>query len=390
MGDLSKFFFQVDFINLLYLPFILLTLTDVRKNWSSLTDEVLTPADRALLKRATIFLILPSIDLLHELGHCLAALSVGARVVEFHYGFVTGYVKIFQDRTASQLLWIAFAGNLFQILIGLVSFLIVPLVRSPYMVALLVYSGLFAISQTAVFYTMLSAVGAYGDWIEIYTSPDRTGVIAIGIFHAVILLLLAYLCFGHWPRYWFARQTMPGWYELHKEVEATALEDPAYATLEPLCVSWMRAGLPGRADKVLKQMAALGDRPQVKLLQGRILLMRGNVDGAVRCFGQLIADRNLNEKGRARLCVEAGDILMNSRQFAQALNLFSTGVELDPVFAEARLFKAIMLNSIGKHAEALQELSLVSGADMEWAAPENQSLVTGEVERARLAMSGGG
>lgn len=386
MGDLSKFSVHFDFLNLLYLPFILVTLNDMRQHWYSLTDGVLKLPDRALLKRTTIFLLLPCIVFLHESGHYLAALSVGARVLEFHYGFLSGYVKIAPDRTASEFLWIAFAGNLLQILIGLAALCAVPFVRAPHLMALLTYFGLFTIAGTAVFYALLSAAGVYGDWIDIYTSSDRTGVTAIAIFHAAVVLLLAYLCFCHGPRCWFARRTMPDWWEHHKQVEEAARNHPDYATLEALCISWMRAGFPGKAEQVLKQMAALSDRPQIKLLKGRILLIRGSTEKALNCFDELISDPNLNEKGRARLCVEAGDILLHAREFSEALNLFSKGVDLDPLLAEARLFKAIMLNSIGKHSEALDELANASKPEMEWACPDHRCILEAEVERANAGV----
>lgn len=389
MGDFFQFDLRRDFVNLVYLPFIVATFIEIKNNRAAIFDDQLTVADRAILKRATIFLLLPLIVLVHELGHYLAALSVGATVLEFHYGPATGFVRILHDRTDSQMLWIAFAGNLVQMVIGLLSLLVSLFVRSPAMVAICVYFGLFALADTAVFYALLSALGLYGDWIEIYASADRAGVLMIGIFHVCILLLLAFLIYGDAPRQWFAKKTIPDWYEQHRILEKQAEKEPSYENLEALCVSWFRAGFPKKAEKVLDRMAVQGDRPEIRLMRARIWMSRGKVEAAARCFEELIDDESLNEKGRARLCVEAGEIMVSYRDIPAALKLFSKGVELDPLFGEAGLFKAIMLNSLNRHAEALESLPLATHPHMVWSDPSNADRVHEEAERARAALEAG-
>lgn len=389
MGDFFQFDLKRDFVNFLYLPFIVATVIEIKNNRAAIFDEQLTVSDRAILKRATIFLLLPLVVLAHEIGHYVAALSVGARVLEFHYGPATGFVRILPDRSASQMLWIAFAGNLLQMVIGLASLMVSPFVRSPAIVALCVYFGLFALADTAVFYALLSAVGLYGDWLEIYSSPDRSGVLLIGVFHVFILLLLAFLIYGDAPKQWFAKRTIPGWYEQHQKLELQTQEEPSYENLEALCVSWFRAGFPSKAEKVLDRMAVQGDRPEIRLMRARIWMSRGKVDAAARCFEELIDDASLNEKGRARLCVEAGEIMVSYRDIPSALKLFSKGAELDPLFGEAGLFKAIMLNSLNRHAEALEALPLATHPHMVWSDPANASRVHEEAERARAALEAG-
>lgn len=390
MGDLFQFDLKRDFMNFIYVPFMVATFIEINKNRESVFDDQLTVGDRAILMRATIFLLLPLIVFIHELGHYLAALSVGARVMEFHYGPATGFVKIFPDRSDSQTLWIAFAGNLLQIVIGLLSLVSSTIVRSPAMVALCVYFGLFTLADTAVFYALLSAAGLYGDWIDIYTNPDRSGVFMIGIFHVCIVLLLALLIYADAPRQWFAKRTIPGWYESHRKLEEMVKGEPSYENLEALCVSWFRAGFPAKAEKILDRMSVQGDRPEIKLMRARILMSRGKVAEATSLFDELIDDESLNAKGRARLCVEAGDIMVSYRNTEEALKLFSKGAELDPLFGEAGLFKAIMLNSMNRHAEALEALPLISHPLMVWSNPANVDRVQEEAERARAALNLGG
>ena len=386
MGDFSIFNFKSDFVNVLYVPFMIATVLEIKANWAGLTDNHLTWLDRSILMRAVIFLLLPIIVFLHEGGHYLAALSVGAKVMEFHYGPATGFVRIFADRTAAQFLWIAFAGNLVQIVIGLLALAAAPLFRSPPLVALCVYFGLFAVADTAIFYALLSAVGLYGDWIDIYTNSERNWVLAIGVFHVLLLALLAVLFYGAAPRTWFARRTMPEWFDEHQRLESQARLTPTFETLQALCLSWLRAGFADKASAVLATLSPLGDGPQLKLLQARVLMSKGKVEKACQCFTSLIDDDSLNERGRARLCVEAGEIMMAYRNFPEALKLFSKGAQLDPFFGEAGLFKAIMLNSMDKHAEALEALPLVSHPQLVWSYPENEQRVQEEAERARAAL----
>lgn len=389
MGNFLGIDLQRDFMNLVYVPFMIAMFLEIKSHWKSIVDDELTVSDRAMLKRAVVFLLLPCIVFLHELGHYLAAISVGAKVLDFHYGPATGYVQIYPDRSPSQSLWIAFAGNLLQMIIGLISLGISPFLKSPPMVALAVYFGLFTLAGTAVFYALLSAFGLYGDWRDIYTSPDHAGMLAIGCFHAAILGLLAFCFYADAPKLWFAKKTIPTWYSQHQELERQASADPSYKNLEALCVSWFRAGFPKQSEKILGQMSGLGDRPELKLMRARILMSQGKVDDANRCFDELISNEDLNRKGRARLCVEAGEIMVAYRNIPAALNLFSKGAQLDPLFGEAGLFKAIMLNSMGKYAEALEALPLVSHPHLVWSNPDNAVRVHEEAERARAGLDKG-
>lgn len=196
-----------DLMNLLAVPFILWTLKDVIAGWKGLWDNDLTPEDRQLLLRMVIFLMLPGVVFFHELGHYLAALSVGVPVAKFHYGPVLGYVETYGCTDPVKRLWIAFAGNLAQILIGLLSLVLATISKSPPMVAVCVYFGLYTIASTVVFYALLSLGGFYGDWIQMYTNPFLPGVSAIVVFQLLLVAGLAWAVYNPLPKAWFAERT---------------------------------------------------------------------------------------------------------------------------------------------------------------------------------------
>ncbi|MBX9724603.1 MAG: hypothetical protein K2X81_24575, partial [Candidatus Obscuribacterales bacterium] len=83
-----------DWFNLMNIPLILFTLKDVIPKWSSIWDDNFSSEDRRLMLRIVIFLALPVVVLIHELGHLFAAFSVGAHVLDFHYGPVAGHVTV--------------------------------------------------------------------------------------------------------------------------------------------------------------------------------------------------------------------------------------------------------------------------------------------------------
>lgn len=204
--DLS-FSFSSDWVNLLAIPFILWTVKDVIAGWKGLWDDDLTFEDRQLLMRMVIFVMLPGVVFFHELGHYLAALSVGVPVAKFHYGPVMGYVETYGCTDPAKRLWIAFSGNLVQILIGLLSLVVAGISKSPPVVATAVYFGLYTVASTVVFYALLSLGGFYGDWIQMYTNSFLPGVAAIIVFQLLIIAGLAWAVYAPLPKAWFAEHT---------------------------------------------------------------------------------------------------------------------------------------------------------------------------------------
>src|SRR5579885_438852 len=104
----------------LLIPLAILTIRDAKKNWRQLWDNDLSMQDRQLLQRINVILLLPLVVLLHECGHAVATLWAGARVQEFHFGGWWGYVVPVGNLTPEQDLIIFLAGNLVEVVIGLI------------------------------------------------------------------------------------------------------------------------------------------------------------------------------------------------------------------------------------------------------------------------------
>ncbi|MBX9685766.1 MAG: M50 family metallopeptidase, partial [Candidatus Obscuribacterales bacterium] len=207
-----------DWFNLMSIPLILLTLKEVLPNWKSIWDNELSMSDRRMIMRIVIFLALPVVVFIHELGHLLAALALHVKVYEFHYGPVTGHVNVAANIPAESQLWIAVAGNLAQIVLGLACLALSTLARSPALICFLVYLGLFAVGDTVIFYTLLSLASIYGDWVQIYSNPCHSLVFAVGSVHVLLVALVIYCIYGTAPKLWYTKKTMPAWSSRHKKL----------------------------------------------------------------------------------------------------------------------------------------------------------------------------
>ncbi|MBY0356479.1 MAG: M50 family metallopeptidase [Candidatus Obscuribacterales bacterium] len=275
-------------MNWLAVPFLLWTLKDVAAGWRSMWDDNLTSADRSLLLRFTVFLLLPIVVFFHELGHLLAAWSVGVQVAGFHYGPVMGYVETYPSDDPLKELWITFAGNLVQILIGLASLFVAWRSKSPPVVAVSVYFGLYTIAATVVFYAMLSLSGFYGDWIQMYTNAYKPGVIAIVFFQIMLIAGLSWAMFSAKAKIWFTAKTNPHWLVEHKALQDRYQAEPDLKNTLLLARSYLQAGLAEAAKKLVQKAEKLAPgHPGVAIIKAEILLKQGKPEEAQRLLQSL-------------------------------------------------------------------------------------------------------
>mgnify|MGYP005843528865 FL=1 len=174
---------------LFQLASLLLAIVSIRvlvttaRNRRALFDETLTPGDRQQLSEAAFFLLLPLGVLLHELGHVVAVWLAGGQVVGFGFLFFLGWVEHTGSYTPAELYWIALAGNLVSLGLGLAALalaLVGPFGRAVNWL-LLVFGGL-ELGTTLVFYPLLDLVSdLHGDWATIYRAgtPLLSGVTAL-------------------------------------------------------------------------------------------------------------------------------------------------------------------------------------------------------------------
>ncbi|MGI8777056.1 MAG: hypothetical protein ACR2LJ_06630 [Acidimicrobiales bacterium] len=149
---------------------VVLALVSLIRSWRSLFDADFTPADRHVAMQVAVFLIPPVVVLLHEVGHAVATVAVGGQVTDFHYGLFEGAVSFTGDLTNGQIWFIALAGNLVSIGIGLAMVAAGGLagrLRRP-LRYLLVVGGLIEAVFGLLGYPLISESARFGDWLLIY------------------------------------------------------------------------------------------------------------------------------------------------------------------------------------------------------------------------------
>jgi tetratricopeptide (TPR) repeat protein len=378
-----------DWYNLLSLPLILLTLKDVIPKWKSIWDRDFSMEDRRLLMRTVIFLVLPVVVFIHELGHLLAALAVGARIYDFHYGPVAGHVTVDSHLAPEKLLWIAVAGNLAQIVLGIISLALAIIIRSAPAVAFFVYLGLFSIGDTVIFYAALSLASYYGDWMHIYQSPCTDLVYAVGIVHAILVILIIFCMTNSAARLWFTRRTMPGWSGTHERLLKEAAAAPSAEKYIALINSCLAAGLFKEADRYLAQASAVdAGNIGVEYARAELLLARGNLDKAQEIFEKLAADETLSSRMRASIVFQIGDLWLCKHDTARALNCFEAAVNLDELQGDARLQRSILKTNLEQYNDLQEDLSVLKSGNTQWLYRRNQEAVQGQIEKLESLIAG--
>ncbi len=377
-----------DWFNLIGIPLILLTIKDVIPNWKSMWDKKLSMEDRRLIMRMVIFLVLPAVVFIHELGHLLAALQVGAKVCEFHYGPVTGHVSVDSNLPAESLLWIAVAGNLAQVVVGLISLGLAATVRYAPLIVFFVYLGLFSIGDTVIFYAALSAVSAYGDWSNIYSSPCSNLVFLVGLVHGALIAFVMYCVTASAPRLWFTARTMPGWIARHSVLEEEAKRNPSPENQIALASSFIDAGLYKEAETCVRRAeAADADSPVITYLKADLEMARSNIDKALDLYNALSRDGRISDTMKAQVFLQMGEIWMYRRNTEKALDCFESACKLDSLQGDALLQKAILKANLKEYSGLEDTLALLSNPEISFVYKRNQENAAAEIERLNTVLN---
>ncbi len=171
------------------------------REWPEFQSEPLTAHKKSLANQASFFIAVPIAVFVHEAAHALAVLLTGGEVLEFQYRVFWGYVVPGGTFSDAQMFFIAIAGTLGSLLVGLLFWLATRQAAS----SSLRYFGLravrFQIYFSLIYYPVFTLLGFNGDWRTIYdfsSTPILSGVTAAA--HGIILFL-----------FWrFDRQ---GWFE---------------------------------------------------------------------------------------------------------------------------------------------------------------------------------
>jgi len=298
---MSWFVKSQDLLIIFIVPLMVATFVDIKRNWSALWDDNVTKQDRELLMRFTIFLLLPIAVFLHELGHALATVSFGGKIAEFHYGILWGYVVPQGSFSPLEILGIYLAGNLVEVLIGLLALLLTLFVRSPAAVTVLTYFGLWTIGATLVLYPALSIAGMYGDWSAIYTSPLTSCKLIIAIVHLLLISLLGLAIYGKASRLWFVRRTDPVWD--HAYCQLTQQLTNSGEPKDYLSLAWLffEAGLYAHAQQFVNKFLSLSSsNSESGLLQGLLLQSQGKIEQARTILDEVVANEHLSPSLAAR------------------------------------------------------------------------------------------
>jgi hypothetical protein len=297
-----------DYLALAMVLVSVITLVNMFKEWKHLWDDNLTDNDRSLLMRIAAFVVMPIIVLFHEGGHALATICFGGRVQEFHYGFFIGNVVSSGDFTELQSLLITLAGNVVQILCGLVALVVALVSTSPPVVALSVYVVFWAIGGTLVAYTILSLFGMYGDWMAIYSSPLTKVVYTIAIIHIISVIALCWLAYTEKPRLWFARKTKPSMVEREKELLLQLEEKQSIENYLQLAWFYYEMGVEKEAEKYVNLIEKLSPtEPGHLLLKGYLLKSSNELAKAQTAFLQCAQNQYADDSLKCRANLEIGD-----------------------------------------------------------------------------------
>jgi hypothetical protein len=287
-------------IALVALPIALSTVFNAKKNWSKLWDQDLTGTDRALLMRIALFIIMPIIVLFHECGHAAATLLFGGEVEKFYYGYLWGYVIPRGNFSDWQILWIYLAGNLVEIFLGLVALIVAIRSTKPAMVALSIYVSFWAIAGTLVFYTLLSLIGAYGDWQGIYSTQVPGAVLLIAAFHVIFVIAIIWAAYSQTTALWFARRTRPEMIAPEKILLEILDKDRTTENLLAMAKFYYQNNLSKIAKNYCERVEkSCPDLPENLLMRGLVAAALNQIPESLAFLGRCVENKNSSNITRA-------------------------------------------------------------------------------------------
>ncbi len=395
MDDLDHMKYQ-DWQILIWIPLAIVTAISVKKNWREIWDADLSSKDRSELQRINYFFTLPLSVLVHECGHALATIWVNGKVVEFHFMFWSGYVIATGLHTPEQNLIVELAGTGFQLIMVFAFLFIAIASKSPPIVALMVYSALYALGAAVVAYPLLSLFGMYGDWLHIYSSPLTNWLVIVAAIHASLVAMFFYLLNASKPRLWYSGKTRPKWHKDYLQALANVEKDPSAVNYLSLAWDYYLVGL----DKLAWKTLDIVEQKDPNLMERYFLAAnlknnKGDASGAIDAY-EAVVDSPLAHslaKARALLCightmaytVEDPNVRRGSKpviaDYSQALTAYDQSAAMQPEFADPGFYKATILNKVGLHNEAEKVLKDLQGK--KWLDPALSELYLQELQVAR-------
>jgi hypothetical protein len=393
---------EMDFLHLLdlqmliWLPLAIITAIDVKKSWREIWDADLSVQDRRNLQKINAYFVLPLSVLFHECGHAVATLWAHGKIGEFHFAIWSGYVVPIGLFTAGERLVIDLAGTIFQVALSLAFLIAAVYVRSPPMVALLIYAGLSSLAVAVITYPLLGVGGMYGDWINIYGSPLIGWLFVVAFVHAAFVLFFLYLVYGTKPRIWYSGKTRPKWFKDFLQAKEHVAKDPSAVNYLSLAWDYYLVGL----DKLAWKTIDIVEQKNPSLMERYFLVanLRNNKDdteGAIEAYEKIVDSSLAQAITKARALLSIGHTLAfkvedpNVRKgkkpvlddYSQALTVYDQAAKMDTNYADAGFYKATILNKVGLHNEAEKVLKDLQGK--KWLDPALSELYHQEMKVAR-------
>lgn len=373
-----------DFATLVFIPLILVTIRDLKKNWQSVWDDDVTAADRALLLRTALVFTLTVLTLVHEAGHALAALQYGGKIVEFHYSVIHSWVRYQGHFTDTQDVWIAFAGNLAGIIASLLFLVAACCWRSPPAVAICGYIGWLNLANTIIFYPVLSLAGFQGDWMNIYTTSAGKLNVEIAAFHTLLVFGFIYGTFSNRVKLWFRRRTDPRWDMEYQRWLSQVSVAPSLEGWINLGYTYVRAGLYGLAKDAADNANLIEpNSSEVARLQAAIAYGERKFKDVIRFCKTITNDLKQPPRVRAMAWINVGHAHRELRDIGKSLDAYEHAIIEDPFLGDARLYKVSALLSAGKEADGLRELRGMSTLEMAWIDESNKMQYQSLLARAQ-------
>lgn len=378
-----------DFATLVFIPLILITIRDMKKNWRSLWDNDVTTADRQLLLRVSLILSVTVLTLIHEYGHVLATYHFGGRITAFHFSVLHSWVQREGAMDPTQIVLIAFAGNLLEIIFSLLLIIIACCWRSPPVVTLLIYLGWFGLGNSVVLYPLLSAAGLQGDWVQIYGIPAGHLNLEIGIFHAILLAGFLYASFSDRTKLWFRRRTDLKWDAEYQRWLAQLSTAPSVDGWINLGYTYGRGGLYRLAAAAADHAEAMNpNHPEIARLRAGIAYEKGKYKEVISQSEKVVHDQSLPPVERALSWVNIGHAYRELKDYPKAIESYDAAISTDPFLGLARLAKATLMIDGGDESrqKAYEELNSESTLPLVWSDDSYRAQYQSLLDEARQAV----
>lgn len=221
----------------------------LRREWGTIKQEPLTSRKLALAEQAAFYLAVPPAVLVHEVFHAIPIYAWGGRVVNCGYGFYWGYVQPDRVFPPGQEWFIALAGTLGSLAVGLLYWLIAAQQKNTTVRFFGLRAFRFQIYFSLLVYPIFTAVTFIGDWRTIYNF-GQTPLLSVGTAIAHLALLGLYFWADRTGRFEMVAHESLADQEQFANLKTQAMMNPQDATLQLQFIEALRRG---RARNQAKQ-----------------------------------------------------------------------------------------------------------------------------------------